>query len=183
MTMLSKLLLSALQTWEVRPVPDIFYHGCRSDDVGINTDSKSISGNKWFSTDQYLAGDYAWHFSRYNPEKVCTGNPLRLELQLISQIDAVVKPREINGKSFPEFLSDCFPEIPPGYDLSKHYQNVLTPHLNAVFPNQNIFAHMMKDGEEILIPACEAFIRIVNVVELPGRREDYRSIYSFSAEL
>lgn len=164
--MLSLLLLEEIQAWPKLEVSGTLYHGCRDDDHGIDIPSNWIAGNKWFSKDPYYAGEYAWHFSR--PE---TGTPYRLELRLKKPILAVTCPARPRGKDFPWFLAECFPKVPCGYGLSRHFQNVLAAHLSA--SGRDVIAYLSHGGKEILIPTCESHTAVIGIKQLPRTKIDY----------
>lgn len=170
---LSEKLLDNLKSWVVVSVPTILSHGCRSTDHGIDVASGSIRGNKWFSVDSAYAGEYAWHWSR--PE---TGYPLLARVNVRSGLQAVQRP---SGLHFPAFLSECFPEVPAGYELSKHFQEVLASHLIEAF-DESVSAYTFSDHQEVLIASCEDWVFNATFETLPPDKESYMQQLQSSRE-
>lgn len=168
---LSDKLLNEIRNWAVVSIPTTLSHGCRSTDHGIDVSSGLIRGNKWFSVDSTYAGEYAWHWSR--PK---TGIPLLATVDVRSDLLAVQRP---SGIYFPIFLSECFPMIPAGYELSKHFQAVLAPHLIEVFGN-SVRAYTFSDHKEVLIADCEDWICNATFKQLPHDKESYMRIFQSS---
>lgn len=167
---ISNLLLNELSTWPIVSVPGRFYHGCCFGDQGVDVCANLITGNKWFSIDRHLAGDYAWHWSRLENAKM---QKMRVELELTHPHMAVSQPTRIGGDKWVPFLAKCFPGI-DNYQLSREFQNNLKAHLNAL-GNPNVESYCSNGGREICIREVERFVRIVSVTGLPNDREVYRS--------
>ncbi len=106
-TELSQKLLGEISNWQIVDLPKRFFHGCHSTDINININQNEIAGNKWFSTNEWYAGTYAWHFSRQeNPDE---NSRYCLELTARDNYKVILRPTHI--ASFPEFLRDCFPDV------------------------------------------------------------------------
>jgi len=161
---LSDKLLNELRSWAIVSVPTALSHGCRSTDHGIDVASGSIRGNKWFSIDSAYAGEYAWHYSRPG-----TGDPLLTTVDVRSDLQAAQRP---SGICFPTFLSECFPTVPAGYELSKHFQTVLASHLIEAFGG-SVSAYTFSNHREVLIANCENWVSNVTFKELPPDKESY----------
>lgn len=167
----SQMLLDSIVNWEKIEAPRTLFHGCHAEDVGINTKDASISGNKWFSIDPYYAGEYCWHFSR--PE---VGRRFRAEVALSDEVIGILRPENLNGERFPYFLKECFPEVPAGYALSKHFQDVIQQHLDIIYPDIPV-CYISGGGSEVLIPSCELYIEVVEFTEMPNSKSEYAEMY------
>ncbi|WP_157813627.1 hypothetical protein [Pseudoalteromonas spongiae] len=174
-TELSQKLLGEISNWQIVDLPKRFFHGCHSTDINININQNEIAGNKWFSTNEWYAGTYAWHFSRQeNPDE---NSRYCLELTARDNYKVILRPTHI--ASFPEFLRDCFPDV-TGYDLSRHFQNTLKLHLKELFGDgTSIIGYMWQDEgdgqDEILIPECENYLDVKRSILLPDCKDRYNA--------
>lgn len=159
------MLLAALKTWRRVYTPTLIFHGCRSEDFGVDLSRCTLTGNKWFSADAYYAGEYAWHLSD-------RGAPVRASVRLRAPAPAIECPVELRGGKFVEFLAGCFPAIPPDYSLSRHFQDSLAQHLLHAFAG-SVRAYVSHGGSEILVPACEEWIDVCEFTNLPMTKSEY----------
>ena len=166
--MISVKLLEELRKWELTLCPDTLFHGCRNTDVGIYVKERLIEGSKWFSVDRWYAGDYAW-FNRNAGDCLCA------KVRVSNGLRLVVRPSSFNRGDFPFFLKDCFPDIPAGYGLSIHFQNVLAEHLRLIYPDINV-GYFAFDGSEIMIPNCEQNVTVACFERLPDSKEEYSKL-------
>lgn len=168
---ISEMLLSEIKTWEVVNVPSTLYHGCHIQDEGIDLENNEISGNKWLSTSPYYAASYAWHLSR--PPKPSPNSKYCVKVEVGNKNHkVVVRPKLIS--SFPDFLAQCFPDIPKGYGLSRNFQNVLKAHLDIVFgKDSDVIGYYWPSSDdseydEILIPNCNHYFESKIFIPLPN---------------
>ncbi len=167
---ISSILLNEFSKWELVELPPEMFHGCQSTDLGVDIESRSLSGNKWFSTDVEYAGGYAWFHTR--PEKPAPGSRYCAKLELLSNSFKAIK-RPSDFKAFPDFLSKCFPDVPSDYSLSRHFQTVLKEHLDALYDvDSHVIGYYFPEfrGSEILIPECEKYLRVIEFVKLADER-------------
>ncbi len=167
---ISSILLNELSTWELVELPLAMFHGCQSTDIGVDIESRTLSGNKWFSTDVEYASGYAWFHTR--PEKPTLGSRYCAKLELLGNSFKVIK-RPSGFKGFPDFLSKCFPDVSANYSLSRHFQTVLKDHLHAIYGvDSHVIGYYYPEigGSEILIPECEKYIRVTEFVRLSDER-------------
>lgn len=165
---ISKKLLAEMATWPTKPVPKVLFHGCRDGDLGLDLKSGIISGEKWFSIDPFYAGEYAWHWSR--PD---VGRTLRLELEVVHEHLAIERPDRLDGANWAHFLAECFPDVPPGYGLSYHFQRTLKSHIDALAVD-GLHSYISNGGIEVCIPEVENFVAIRRQVILPKTKDEYR---------
>ena len=169
---LSDELLKEIKTWSVVPIPMKMFHGCRSDDYGIDIPNLKIMGNKWSSIAPSYAGDYAWHQTRNH-----TALPYILELHATKELKAIERPLRLIGEFiWPQFLKKCFP-LYSGYELSKQFEQSLCAHITEVFGN-SINGYVAFNNEEIIVTNSEKYLRVKKCLELPMEKDDYRKIRS-----
>lgn len=164
-TTLSPKLVAALQCWAIVSTPTTLYHGCRSKDHGVDLDRHLLTGSRWFSNNAHYAGEYAWFHTDL-------GVPLRVSIELSGPLDAVQCPANLRGVPFVEFLHACFPDVQPGYGLSRHFQGVLGAHLEHIF-HGSVRAYTSHENQEVLIPECERWISSSVFQSLPPTKLQY----------
>jgi hypothetical protein len=162
---LSDKLLDALSSWGKRSTPVRLFHGCRSQDFGVDVASSSIKGDRWFSANAYYAGEYAW----FHTEQ---GFPLRFEVHLFEPLIAIECPKQLRGERFVGFLESCFPEVGGGYGLSRKFQNSIGTHLQECFGGA-VKAYISHSENEVLIPNCAQFIESCKLQRLPQTKQEY----------
>lgn len=162
---ISPKLVTTLKSWARVETPVRLFHGCRSGDQGVDVGARTLIGNKWFSQYPHYAGQYAWNMS-------ALGTPVRATVHLRAAVSAVECPAELRGVKFVEFLADCFPQVPPTYALSRHFQDVLRSHLLLAFGG-SVHAYLSHGGNEVLLPACEEWIVDCEFMTLPPTKDEY----------
>jgi hypothetical protein len=157
---LSEPLLKELSTWEISEVPEILFHGCRSDDHRIDIQNQMIGGNKWFSNNIENAEHYPFHITRQH----CKGDPYCIEVKCKTSLQAVRRPKEFDDEGiWVIFLERCFPRV-TGFELSRYFQDHLLNHLAAI--NNAAKAYASFDGFEVCLPECEKHIIVKNIVKV-----------------
>lgn len=162
---ISEKLLDAIASWPVVKLPNVLYHGCRSNDLGVDAIARKLTGNKWFSINPVYAGHYPWHEV---PGRL--GIPLRARV-VIDDIYAVNRPSTLDC-IFPQFLAECFPNHLEGYGLSRLFQDSLALHLRLTHQGRAV-GYVALNEEEVLIPTCERWIKHVGFAQLTATKEEY----------
>lgn len=174
---LSEKLLLAISEWEIAALPSRLFHGCQSIDGSVNIEQMSLVGNKWFSTNEWYAGSYAWHLSRKGEpgpnKRYC------LELTANDEYKVIVRPEHL--KDFPSFLKSCFPQF-GGYNLSRQFQGALGLHLAEVFGNNSsIIGYYWPDSgdatDEICVPECHKYLDVRKANLLPDDKQVFSKMY------
>lgn len=166
----SENLLAEFRTWQVQEVEGPLYHGCKSDDLGINLRQSNISGIKWFSSNSGTAGDYAWFHTRSNSK----GTNHLATVQIRTKLRAIVKPTDFSTTRWLNFLSEAFPDTNAGFGLSRRFQDALIEHLSHLYGNE-VQAFAWKNQEEVLIPTCEKWISTISYSSLPPDQKTYHT--------
>lgn len=173
---ISHKLLALIRTCEIVELPSHMYHGCQSIDGSVDIEEKTLIGNKWFSTNEWYAGCYAWHYSR--EENPPPNSRYTLELKAKKPYRAIKRPRGL--RDFNVFLKSCYPKI-NGYKLSLQFQSVLKLHLNEAFGEEsNIIGWYWpdsKNGDEICIPECHKHLNVNSASLLPDDKRAFNKLH------